>query len=133
MSEEPIIEIPQRVIDSMNAFGDALAASECAPVIIEGPAKVVTAEATGSLPVSSAEALCLEWKKRSKDHRAHARANGETYGGPDLRHTFAADVYLVCESMLRIEMARANLRQPEGNDQALPRGGAQKGNDHAQD
>ena len=57
--------------------------------------------ATGSLPVSSAEALCYRWE-------AEAQRCGE--------QADVANCLIECAHDLRRELARANQRQPEEND-----------------
>jgi Leu/Phe-tRNA-protein transferase len=74
--------------------------SELAPSESAGPAKVVAAVATGSLPVSSAEALCAEWEWN---------ASREILPD-DERH-----VYRICAKELRREIASATERQLEEN------------------
>lgn len=70
--------------------------------------------ATGSLPVSSAEALCRVWQNREQSHQGAAVAEQFSASG-DMRHTYAANAYRDCVAMLRREMARAIKRQPEEN------------------
>lgn len=72
---------------------------------------------TGSLPVSSAEALCRDWKKRIKIARdlrglQHKQGNKAS----SRRWRMRADAIEQCVEDLRREMARATVRQPEENN-----------------
>jgi len=72
------------------------------------------AVAPGSLPVPSAEALCVVWETAAKirdDMANELRSKGEL----DLSLENTADAYEHCAQQLRREIARATERQPEEN------------------
>lgn len=75
--------------------------------------------ATGSLPVSSAEALLEKWDFMA-DHWSqlaeNRRKRGEELGAYTCK--IRAEGWTFCASQLRWELERATERQPEENDQA---------------
>lgn len=80
--------------------------------------------ATGSLPVSSAEALCRDWKAREDAQRSLAEEKGERFSASgDMRHTYAADALKLCHAMLRRQIVAASKRQPEENTTMSQPGG----------
>ena len=103
------IKAAEEYVAGMNRYRDrcAAAASERAPSEPAGPAQVVAAVATCSLPASSAEALIESWKADA------VRTTSDPYRAGLMR----------CAVELRREMARATERQPEENSRDEPRGG----------
>ena len=90
---------------------------------IEGPTPVVAAVATGSLPASSAEALCAQWEEKARDSQ---RLSGPCDEAGKIKFAAIADTLLACAAGLRRRMEAANVRQPEENtkvtgDGAQPR------------
>lgn len=78
-----------------------------------GTVPVVAAVSTGSLPVSSAEALAMNWEDRAKGLQLQAATtNSAELKG---RLTCASDVFWLCARQLRRQMEAANERQPEEN------------------
>ena len=108
---------------SIGAMGQLVAAiqqdaSERAPSEPAGPAKVVAAVATGSLPVLSAEALCCEWEEKARDYQ---RISGPCDEAGKIKFTAIADAFWACAAGLRRQMEATTERQPEKNVRAQPR------------
>lgn len=85
--------------------------AEAAPEIA-GPVGVVAAVATGSLPVSAAEALLAQWDHLANFHAASRRAKDHYGRGYSAG---LADAYTIAATQLRQQMAASNERQPEEN------------------
>lgn len=93
------------------------AASELATSETAGPAKVVAAVATGSLPVVEAESLCAEWEDKAKGWQQMSRGRDPE---AQLRVNGMCEALKQCARQLRRRMAAATERQPEENDKILP-------------
>ena len=95
--------------------------SELSPPESRSPTKVVAAVATGSLPVSSAD-LSVVWENRARNARdleKYWRRQGKAFATEEAFFKGRAMAFELCSDELRREMAAANLRQPEENDQGL--------------
>lgn len=86
--------------------------SASTPSETAGPAKVVAAVATCSLPVLSAEALCCEWEEKARDYQ---RLSGPCDEAGKIKFTAIADTFWACAAGLRRQMEATTERQPEEN------------------
>lgn len=86
--------------------------SASTPSETAGPAPVVAAVATGSLPVLSAEALCCEWEEKARDYQ---RLSGPCDEAGKIKFTAIADTFWACAAGLRRQMEATTERQPEEN------------------
>jgi len=97
---------------------DSPVSSELAPSKIDGPAKVVAAVATCSLPVVEAEALERQWSEDVQWWRERAKSQIEK-GHPLLAElsSHSANVLSGCAAQLGRLIAQSKSRQPEENAQ----------------